>query len=430
VLGVIRAGGIMRARRRQPEPEACCPAHRPHRPAFASDETAGNLNNTMSADGRKAFDELCREGKLGQFARRKETISDAGRGSLWAAWWRKRPSSILACLLLAMFSIPAGESQRLCTATMLRYVWLTYVCCYGAAHCQDGRGTFRYGEIYWHSVGNSVYFTIDVIFKRKQDSDWSFRGTAPDGMAAIGDRMLVAARDAPQFFYGDSQIERVMHMEVTSMSVKDDWVRGIITLPPHSYQQPNNGGKPWAAQFTGCCRFTDLKNNAGTAWAIVADIDLTKATRSPRASILPLITVPYHPVSHPKPTFYLAVDEPELIQFALGKPAMVGGAVHLTRAKKSVLSVPLQPLRNTATAGNCTMKSAAPGCVASLLAGTPNSGITVEGWVKSTSEEGGYVLSTGMGDTCSETAPPEIVRKCSIAAMWVSKSACENAMCH
>jgi hypothetical protein len=262
---------------------------------------------------------------------------------------------------------------------------------------------------------------MDVIFKRNQNSDWSFRGSAPDGLTAVGDTVTVVAREAPQFFYGDSQIERILQMRVTSISVNDDWVRGLITLPPHTYQQSNNGGKPWAAQFTGCCRFTDFKNNAGSQWAIVADIDLNKATRSPRTSVLPIVTVPYHPTSNPKPTFYVAVDEPSKVQWALGKPAVVGGAVQFTSSKSAYMSVPLSKLTDPtqAAAGNCSITSSAPACIATLLAGVKDSAITVEGWVKPM-EAGGYVFSTGMGDAaCSETAPQEKVRKCSIAAMWV-----------
>ncbi len=100
----------MRSRRRQPEPEACCPAHRPPGPAFLGDEKMDNLNSgTFSAAaGSKRGDTLRAGGRSGQFGRRNENISDAGRGSLWAGWWRSRPSSMLACLLLALIAAPEG----------------------------------------------------------------------------------------------------------------------------------------------------------------------------------------------------------------------------------------------------------------------------------------------------------------------------------
>lgn len=139
---------------------------------------------------------------------------------------------------------------------------------------------------------------------------------------------------------------------------------------------------------------------------------------SPSAVVPPLVTVPYHPDKMPHPMFPVAVDDPSIVQYALGKPSLVGGGVHLNSSHDAYLSVPLQPIFDTVGSVDCEVNSAHPACLFGLLTGGANvSGLTIEGFVRSTSDDGGYVLSTGLGaGTCPYTGS-EAVRRCSLATM-------------
>jgi len=212
-------------------------------------------------------------------------------------------------------------------------------------------------------------------------------------------------------------------MQVTESSVRDNWIRGVVRLPPHTYPSPNNQGKPWTAQYTGCCRFTDLLNNAGDPYALSADVDLTRSSRSATSAVPPVVTVPYNPVSMPRPTLYVAADDSASIDWSLGKPAIVGGAVHVGALNTTgSLSVPLAPIAAMHTAGAyCANTSSSGACLYALLAQDSSvAGLTVEGWVRIADDEGGYVLSTGedVRGSCPFTGA-ERVRRCEMSVLSI-----------
>ncbi|KAJ1490380.1 hypothetical protein T484DRAFT_3341748 [Baffinella frigidus] len=264
----------------------------------------------------------------------------------------------------------------------------------GPSNGQMG-GTYRYGTVSWESRGNVVDFTIETAFKRSLSF---FEGHAPDGLLAIGDNTTLQGREAPQFLYGDSQVATSLKMQVTAMSLAEDWVLGVVRLR-HTYGTPNDAARPWKAQYVGCCRLAGLKNAAGLNWAIAAEVDLTRATRSPKATTLPVVSVPLramHSASHLPGVFLPTRGAADGAEWGVGKPFDVGTAVLLNQSLgSSFLSVPLARL---ATGGGCDSSSVSQACFVSLLRASPalpGYALTVEGWFKPGSTTGGYLLHVG-----------------------------------
>ena len=301
-----------------------------------------------------------------------------------------------------------------------------------AASGQVGTGTFRYGNIYWTSQGNTVNFFVEIAMRRSQEG-WSYQGTSPDGYAREGDIVVLSARETPQFFYGDNQVERVLRMTVESSSVVEDWIRGTLKLPPHTYATPNNNGLPWRATFTGCCRLTGLRNNAGLDFTLLADVDLNKAMSSPRPASMPIQSVPYHSVQMPRPTLYVPVtDTMPSVQWALGTPAIIGGAARLGANQSSYLSVPLRPLHDMGEAA-CLLQSSSGACLYSLVSQSPNvRGLTVEGWIRADTASGGFLLSTGAtpGVATCPYSGDDAARRCNVAAIFIKVNATSVAVGH
>ena len=271
-------------------------------------------------------------------------------------------------------------------------------------------------------------FTIEAAFTRKVDTSY-FAGTALDGYSQLGDKITMTGRETPQFDFGDSRLINKLTMDVVSYSVRENWVMGQWKVR-HSYATPNNGGNPWLARFTGCCRYSELLNNADKPWELIAQVDLNRQKASPRVSVLPMVSVPREPVGQvpkvvlPATIWDVGSETPKTMAmdwkvqnpFDVGNAAMFRGGAYM--------SLDLQPFFTDAARKCCTNKafctnhlakfaanpSVAPGCLARLLttdyqdvpygagAGDQQSlspAMTIEGWVKIASEEGGYVLSTG-----------------------------------
>lgn len=259
-----------------------------------------------------------------------------------------------------------------------------------------GSGMFRFGHISWEAQGNEVSFVIETAFRKSVSKvEWQ--------NAKIGDHLLLFGKEAPQFLYGDSQFASSLTMEVTAMSEAEDWVMGVVHLK-HTYATPNNQARPWRAQYVGCCRVSDLKNNAELGFDITAEVDLTAASRSPRAATLPVITVPM--VSRPAPgapadapsppRAYIPSRSGSNVKWDVGTPIDVGSAAALKSVDMAYLELPLDPLRSNET---CEDSSAGAGCLAQMLSADPAVGggaaaLTVEGWVKLATRQGGYILST------------------------------------
>ncbi len=239
--------------------------------------------------------------------------------------------------------------RRRGSATILALFAVICLYCAPAVLALDGvaseGGTFRYGHVHWKSKGNAVEFTVEAAFKRaiSDVSDW--KGSAPDGLAQVGDTIGYPGRQPPQFYFGDGQLEHTLSMKVVAISVADDWVMGSLTLV-HEYPTPNNNGEPWNAEFTGCCRYSYLVNNKDSEWAITAQIDLTLANKSPIASVLPIVSVPYYPAKDTHPTIYVPAydDADKSVRFRVGKPWNVGNGTQLTcfTSTKVLILIPLE----------------------------------------------------------------------------------------
>jgi len=260
-----------------------------------------------------------------------------------------------------------------------------------------GSGIFRFGHISWEAHGNAVSFTIETAF-RKSVSKEEFRD------AKIGDHLILFGKEPPQFLYGDSQFASTLTMEVTAVSNTEDWVMGVTHLT-HTYSTPNNQERPWMAQLVGCCRISELANNADLGFEITAEVDLTAARSSPRAATLPVITVPLAGKSSTgavagalpiAPSAYIPSRSGANVQWGVSTPVDVGTAAALKSSSHAYLQLPLGPLQSGQT---CAQSSVGSECLVQMLSGDSSVGgggaaMTVEGWVRIGSPQGGYILST------------------------------------
>jgi hypothetical protein len=214
-------------------------------------------------------------------------------------------------------------------------------------------------------------------------------------------------------------------MKVTAYSAIEDWILGDVSIT-HTYTSPSNNGLPWQVQYTGCCRLSNLENNKDQEWTLTALVDLTRAKASARAKVLPLISLPYQDGSV---SVYLPATTPsneEVVSWYMAKPFDVGNAAAFSASKNSLATVSLQPTSANGGWGfsnQCLLKqldvapcsykvtqlpSMSPVTFFRLLrTDTQHMALSVEGWVRSDTDAGGVVFSTGRDD--SSRAPPECV---------------------
>ena len=289
--------------------------------------------------------------------------------------------------------------------------------CHVVAGVRSTGGTYRFGHIHWKSTGSVVEFTVEAGFTRRITDISTWKGTAPDGLAQVGDLVVIPGRQPPQFYFGDGTVEETLTMKVTAISVAENWVLGSLTLK-HEYATTNNGGEPWYAYFTGCCRHASLENNKDAEWLITAAVDLNLANSSPRANVLPAVTVPLKlETTFGKPTVYIPADDAGNVEFRVGKPWQVGNAAVFKSAHKSFMAV---PLRGMSQHGCTTIETqsgnnyAGPGCLfRALRTDAGQRAMTVEGWVLSDTDAGGYVLTVGADNgylSTGYTGPPPDVQ--------------------
>jgi len=284
-------------------------------------------------------------------------------------------------------------------------------------------GTYRYGHIRWTSEGNMVTFTLEVAYKRNITDTSYWKGTAPDLLSQVGDEITLFGRQAPQFYFGDGSVQSVIKAQVTAMSVQQDWVMGAAEMT-HRYATPNNKGTPWYAQLVGCCRDASLSNNKDSEYVIAASVDLTAGDRSPRANVLPVVSVPLRPSGWPavKPSVKVPaqVDIGGAVPFSysMAVPFDVGNAADFSSAAKSYLAVSMKAVYVDAlgvshqgfsdpyslaecdtTVQGATNNRIHPACLYRALRSDGEiPAITIEGWVRADTDAGGYVLSMGLDE--------------------------------
>jgi hypothetical protein len=140
---------------------------------------------------------------------------------------------------------------------------------------------FRFGHITWiprPDIGpNSVEFTVLQAWRRS-----SCGGTAGDGFVAVGDFGCPAPIDA-----GDGNFP-ALSGQVISIDTVADWYLSRHTAV-HTYASPNNGGVPWQANFSSCCRIYAPQVNApGTSFQLTTTVDLAINDSSPASTIFPI----------------------------------------------------------------------------------------------------------------------------------------------
>jgi len=327
----------------------------------------------------------------------------------------------------------------------------------------DGSGgTFRYGHVHYRVIReNIVEFTIEAAFSREVDTSY-FYGSAVDGYAQLGDKITMTGRETPEFDFGDNNLISKLTMDVTSYSVRENFVMGKVVVQ-HKYDTPNNAGNPWLARFTGCCRYSRLKNNADNPWELIAQVDLQKAPASPRVSVLPVVSVPMEPDLEssqrlPKVTLPATItangqDPPKTraMYWSKDNPFDVGNAASFTNG---FASLSLERFFDKDALKCCTNRAAdgcpehvkknpsvSPGCFARLLttdfqlrtlvqspdARTVSPAMTIEGWVKIRSAKGGVVLSTGRAagrENCAKKGT------CAVALIYIKVNATHVTVGH
>lgn len=196
----------------------------------------------------------------------------------------------------------------------------------------------------------------------------------------------------------------VPKMRVSAYSVAEDWIMGEY-VKTYEYSAPNHNGQPWMARFTGCCRSSKLVNNKDISWSISATIDLSLASKSPRAHSLPVISVP-----RTAPRFFVPADDntPGAVSWKVATPFDVGNAVQFDGVS-SFLGVSLAQhyaAFNTRSCGTNGLVSG-PACLfQTLRTFAEPAALTVEGWVWSSQAAGGYVVSVGRGAGLSSSPNP------------------------
>ena len=244
------------------------------------------------------------------------------------------------------------------------------LCAAGRSRALDGvpsvGGTYRYGHVHWNSTGRAVEFTVEAAIMRDMRDLTTWEGTALDGLAKVGDQIVLPGRQPPVFYFGDGFMEQALTMTVSAYSDSEDWVMGSFKVV-HEYATPNNGGQPWYAQFTGCCRHSYLVNNKDAEWVITASVDLNTANKSPRANVLPVVSVPFTPPGGVPPAVYVpaADDDAGAVEYRVGKPWEVGNSAVFKSAEKSFIAVPLGVLGTRCTTSFLLSGNdfAGPGCL-------------------------------------------------------------------
>ena len=103
----------------------------------------------------------------------------------------------------------------------------------------------------------------------------------------------------------------------------------------------------------GCCRLSEIKNNAELGFELTAEVDLTVAKRSPRAATLPMITVPLagKPVGTMAvpPSAYIPSRSGHDLEWSVGTPVDVGSAAaHILKVCSTVTLCKVVQSKNTA----------------------------------------------------------------------------------
>ncbi|NDK57261.1 T9SS type A sorting domain-containing protein [Pontibacter fetidus] len=164
---------------------------------------------------------------------------------------------------------------------------------------------FRYGNVSWRWVsGNTVEFKISQ----------SWRYTA--FYAEQG--QLVNPGD---FNFGDGT-HAAIQLEVTAVNKTDDWMYGEAILTK-TYSSAGN----FTANFTGCCRVGELKNNPEGSWNLQTIVTIGNGNSAPVTTLPAIVNLPH---SKPDAAFRMPVTDPDgdALTFRLANQQEMGGGVN------------------------------------------------------------------------------------------------------
>ncbi len=172
-----------------------------------------------------------------------------------------------------------------------RIVLLIIVLCMTAWATTAQASHFRFGIVSWVQRADisatSAQFDVQHAWRRT-----ACPGTAGDGRVAVGDPACGFAT----FFFGDGG-SVALTGTVVSIDVGNDWYLATYTAT-HTYPAVNNGGTPWSAGFSSCCRIYAPQVNApGTSFAVRTDVDLALVNSSPVSTIFPIVQMAVNQVN-------------------------------------------------------------------------------------------------------------------------------------
>ena len=149
---------------------------------------------------------------------------------------------------------------------------------------------FRYGHISWKPRPDisptAVEFAITVAYRRT-----AFSGSGGDGFAIIGDIFTPTA-----LYFGDGTFISGVTFVVTSFDSLEDWIVGLAvdttasdSLIIYEYTTADNGGVPWVAYISSCCRISGLQNSGGSSFRVSTLVETVTGNSSPVSSLIPIV---------------------------------------------------------------------------------------------------------------------------------------------
>ena len=134
---------------------------------------------------------------------------------------------------------------------------------------------YRGANASWQAIGPN---TAEITLTQ------AWRASAFPG--AVGDEVVLNARD-----FGDG-VSEGNRSTIIALNQAEDWLIGRAvnaddTTLTHVYSGPG----PWDFGFESCCTISTLNNSPDSFFRNTLPIDFSKATRSPRTSVPPIVDV-------------------------------------------------------------------------------------------------------------------------------------------
>jgi hypothetical protein len=158
-------------------------------------------------------------------------------------------------------------------------------------------GHFRYATMFWERTAdqskNTIVLTIESAWRKDYSSTYMGDDFFTAALGANGESLMkINGKQSPKIEFGDgSPPEYLEGVRITAYSDQENWFLGEQKFT-HTFETPNNAGKPWEISFSGCCRMRNLlQGQADQPWDLAVTVDLLEADSSPRIVTLPVIHV-------------------------------------------------------------------------------------------------------------------------------------------